>query len=60
MTKGYICEVVLALEYMHSKGIVYKDLRPSNILIASDSHIKIIDFYLARDTTDLDPEINKI
>ena len=54
MTKVYICEVVLALEYMHSQGIVYRDLRPSNILIASDSHIKIIDFYLARDTSDSD------
>ncbi|KAJ5078710.1 non-specific serine/threonine protein kinase [Anaeramoeba ignava] len=43
-----ISEVILALEYIHSKGIAYRDLKPENILIDQSGHIKICDFGLAR------------
>lgn len=52
----YIAELVLALEYLHSLGVVHRDLKPDNILIAHDGHIKLTDFGLSRvgliDSTD--------
>lgn len=44
----YIAELVLALEYLHSLGVVHRDLKPDNILIAHDGHIKLTDFGLSR------------
>jgi hypothetical protein len=38
----YIAEVVLALEYLHSEGVVHRDLKPDNLLIAHDGHVKVI------------------
>ena len=40
--------MVLALEYLHSKKIIYRDLKPENVLICSDGYIKIADFGLSR------------
>lgn len=47
--KQYIIYQLLAgLKYVHSGEIVHWDLKPSNILINSECHIKICDFGLAR------------
>ena len=48
VAKFYIAELVLAIEHIHSLDIVYRDLKPENILIASDGHIKLADFGLAK------------
>jgi len=45
--KIYLAELILALEYLHSKGIIHKDVKPANILIGSDGHIKLSDFGLS-------------
>ncbi|XP_077232836.1 putative serine/threonine protein kinase IREH1 isoform X2 [Tasmannia lanceolata] len=44
----YIAEVVLALEYLHSLGVVHRDLKPDNLLIAHDGHVKLTDFGLSK------------
>ncbi|TPX47944.1 hypothetical protein SeLEV6574_g02339 [Synchytrium endobioticum] len=46
--KGYIAELVLALEYLHERGIVHRDLKPDNMLIDQNGHIKLTDFGLSR------------
>ena len=47
-TKFYVAEILLALEYMHSLNIVYRDLKPENVMIDDDGHIAITDFGLAK------------
>ena len=41
-------QLLKALKFIHSEAIIYRDLKPSNILINCDSYIKVCDFGLAR------------
>lgn len=43
----YAAEVLMAIEYLHMLGIVYRDLKPENVLIRSDGHIMLSDFDLS-------------
>lgn len=45
----YICELVLALEELHRHDIIYRDLKPSNIVLTADGHIRLTDFGLAKE-----------
>lgn len=48
----YTAEIVLALEYLHSQSVVYRDLKPENLLLDRDGHLKITDFGFAKKLTD--------
>ncbi|XP_071705630.1 protein kinase G11A-like [Rutidosis leptorrhynchoides] len=43
----YASEVVVAIEYLHMLDIVYRDLKPENVLVRSDGHIMLTDFDLS-------------
>jgi len=42
-------ELVLAISYLHSCGIIYRDLKPQNILLDTDGHICLADFGLSKE-----------
>ena len=48
----WAAEILLALEYLHSMGIIYRDIKPENVLLDTGGHIKLTDFGLARDSAD--------
>ena len=40
----YLTEILLAFQYLHSMDIAYRDLKPENLLIDKEGHIKLTDF----------------
>ncbi|KAL5581148.1 hypothetical protein UlMin_013590 [Ulmus minor] len=43
----YAAEVIVALEYLHCQGIIYRDLKPENVLLQSTGHVSLTDFDLS-------------
>ena len=46
LAKFYISELVLAIESVHKLGFIHRDIKPDNILIDKNGHIKLTDFGL--------------
>ncbi|CAL9751493.1 unnamed protein product, partial [Musa acuminata subsp. burmannicoides] len=47
VARFYAAEVLVALEYLHALGFVYRDLKPENVLLRSDGHVMLSDFDLS-------------
>ena len=48
----YFIELCLGIEYLHRRNIIYRDIKPENILLDLDGHLKIADFGLAKPNMD--------
>jgi serine/threonine protein kinase len=48
VVKFYAAQIALAVGYLHSKGIMHRDLKLENILVDETGYLKIIDYGLAK------------
>ena len=42
-TQFYVAEIILALAHLHAMGLMYRDLKPNNVLLCADGHVQLVD-----------------
>lgn len=47
--KFYIAEILLAMRDLHARNIIYRDLKPDNVVIDNEGHAQLVDFGMAKD-----------
>lgn len=49
VARNYLCEIILAIEYLHQNNIVFRDLKPDNVVFDEDGHALLTDFGLSKE-----------
>ena len=52
VAKIYAWEIILALEELHKHNIIYRDLKPDNVVIDEEGHLRLTDFGLSKEGID--------
>ena len=47
--KFYLCEILLAIENLHKRDVIFRDLKPDNVVLDKDGHCKLTDFGLSKE-----------
>jgi serine/threonine kinase 38 len=58
-SRFYIAETILAVENVHNLNYIHRDLKPDNLLIGKDGHVKLSDFGLCKHV-EIKPKSNNI
>lgn len=53
MARFYFAEICLGIEYLHDRCIIYRDIKPENILLDHEGHIRVGDFGLSKPDMDI-------
>lgn len=47
--KFYLCEIILAIEALHEKDVLFRDLKPDNVVLDEEGHALLTDFGLSKE-----------